>query len=227
MTTTVQTDFGHQHRSLVRQILDPRQVGLERLARLEVDIEADEIQKRQLQVFGGWEIDVADQGSGVLLLHYAVQALDEFFDTPAPIPAHNGGGNFIANRVAEQRSMAAAGARRGADPVFDGTTSSPLIEESDVLFPRDSDHHIQPIFEGKVQQPARRHRVGTQRIDAVGGHLPEILRHSRRLGKLEPAVVGPESAVGDTFDPQFLRPDEQKLPFHPRSLFSRREQFGG
>ena len=42
------------------QILESLQIGLEPILRLQVDVEADEVEKRQLQILGGWVVDITD-----------------------------------------------------------------------------------------------------------------------------------------------------------------------
>src|SRR5262249_34219807 len=52
MPTAVESDLGQQQRSLAGKVLKACQVRVEQLRRLEVDIERDEVQERQVEVFG-------------------------------------------------------------------------------------------------------------------------------------------------------------------------------
>ena len=55
--------------------------------------------------------------------------------------------------------------------MLDRSPAAPVLEEVDVLLPRDADHDEEPVFGGDIEQPARRNRVCANRVEAVGGHL--------------------------------------------------------
>ena len=71
----VEADLGDEQRAVARDVLEPGQVRLELRARLEVDVEADEVEERQLEVLGGRVVDVGDERVRVLVLGRVVEAL--------------------------------------------------------------------------------------------------------------------------------------------------------
>ena len=62
LRSAVEPDLAHQQRPVAGEVLQPREVRLEaRSLRLEVDVEADEVEERQLQVLGRRVVDVGDE----------------------------------------------------------------------------------------------------------------------------------------------------------------------
>ena len=66
MPAAVEPDLGHDERPVLGHVLQAREIGLEPIRLLEEDVEADEIEERQLQVLGRGVVDVRDQRRGVL-----------------------------------------------------------------------------------------------------------------------------------------------------------------
>src|SRR2546421_6038052 len=60
LAAAVQSNLGQNQRSVARQVVQPRQVGGEGLLRLQVDVETNEIDERELQILGGGIVDVGD-----------------------------------------------------------------------------------------------------------------------------------------------------------------------
>ena len=70
-----------QQRPLAGDVVEAREVGLERLLGLEVDVEADEVEERQLQVLGRGVVDVGDERvRGPPPSHASIEPLDEALD---------------------------------------------------------------------------------------------------------------------------------------------------
>ena len=61
----VEPDLAHQQRPIAGDVLKPSHVGVEGVGRFEVDVEANQVEKRQLQVLGGWIVGVGDQSVGI------------------------------------------------------------------------------------------------------------------------------------------------------------------
>ena len=65
VAAAVEADLGDQQRPLAGDVVEARQVRLERSVGLEVDVEADKVEEGQLQVLGGRVVDVGDERSRV------------------------------------------------------------------------------------------------------------------------------------------------------------------
>src|SRR5207249_8003284 len=73
------------------------------------------------------------------------------------------------------------------------------------------DQHPEALGLGRVEHPARRGRVGANRVDARAGHQLEVAPDRHGTRELGPAFVGPERPVSHAADIEFLAPDEQEL----------------
>ncbi len=111
------------------------------LRRLEINVETCQIQKWELQIFRARIIDVRDQRAGILRFGRSIEPLEEFLNATAAVPAHDGAGNFVSDRVAQNRRMSGACTHSRAHTLSDGMDSSGIVKERYVLFPRDSNHY--------------------------------------------------------------------------------------
>ena len=77
LRSAVEPELAHQQRPVAGEVLQPRR-GTRRSSsrRLEVDVERDEVEERQLQVLGRRVVDVGDEPVGVLVLDGVVQPLE-------------------------------------------------------------------------------------------------------------------------------------------------------
>ncbi len=214
VAATVEAELGHQQRAIVGQVLQPREVALEQLAPLQVDVERQEVKARQPQVLGGWEVDVGDQRAGVLIAGGATEALEKALYTSAPVPAHDRRGDLVADGVAEHGRVAGARADRRTHRLLD-SIGGPGVEKRDVLFPGDADHHQQAVLLRKVEQPRRRRRVYAHGVDPGARHLLEVSRGC--VGLESAAGLRAERPVGDALDDQLLLAEIQRLAANRRA----------
>src|SRR5439155_21700419 len=85
----VEAQLAHEERPVPGDVLQARQVRLEALLRLEIDVEADEIEEREPEVFGRGVVDVRHQPLGVFLLDDPVEPLEVTLDLAAAKPARH------------------------------------------------------------------------------------------------------------------------------------------
>ena len=125
VSPAVEPDLGHDEGAVAGEVVEPREIRLEPLPRLEIHVEAEEVGERQVQVFGRRIVDVGDEPVRVLLLRRPVEPLEEALDGAAAVPAHDRGGDLVADRVAKDGGV--AGARPDApSPMAPRKPSSPI-----------------------------------------------------------------------------------------------------
>ena len=213
VATAVEAELGHHQRAIVGQVLQPREIALELLAALEVDVEGEEVEARQPQVLGRGEVDVGDQRAGVLLPGGAAQAREKALDPRAPLPAHDRRRDLVSDRVAEHGRVTRARPDRRAYRLLDPVGGA-RVEKRDVLLPGDPDHDQQAMLLREVEQPRLRRRVHPHSVDAGARHLGEV-----RGGGLsiESAVrVRAERPVRDALDDQLLLAEIERLATNHR-----------
>src|SRR5688500_15399123 len=105
MAQRVQPDLRHHQRPVAGDVVQPRDVRLQVRRRLEVKIEAGEVQKRQVEVFRRRVVDVRDQRPPVTGFDGVVQASQETLDATVAVPPHYRGGYLVADRVSEDRGV--------------------------------------------------------------------------------------------------------------------------
>ncbi len=64
----VEADLAHEQRAVTGDVVQPGQIGGQPLARFEVDVEADDVEERQLQVLRRRIVHVGDERAGIDLL---------------------------------------------------------------------------------------------------------------------------------------------------------------
>ena len=72
-----------------------------------------------------------------------------------------------------------------------------VVEETDVLGPRQADEHPEIVLVGEVEQPARRHGEAAQRVGAHLAHEGEVSADERLGRKLVAVLAGGERTIGD------------------------------
>ena len=95
----VQPDLAQQQWSFTSDVLQSGKVSLQAFPRLQVDVEREQIEKRQLEVFGCGVVDVRDETVGILFLDRAVDTLDVALDRFAANPADQGGRDFVTDCI--------------------------------------------------------------------------------------------------------------------------------
>jgi hypothetical protein len=93
------------------------------------------------------------------VLHGVVELAQEALDAPRPEPAHDGGGDLVADRVAEHGLVTRAGSRSGRDAAPNAARQLHIVQERDVLLPRQVDHDAQVVPFGGIEKPTGRHAV--------------------------------------------------------------------
>ena len=174
IASAVETDLGHQQRLFAGKILQAREIRFELIARFEIDVEAVKIKERQLQVFGGREVDIRHQRGRILALGDAIKSMEEALDAAPAVPSNHACWDLIADRVAEDRRMSRVGPHVGRESCRDRVVAAFVFEERDVLLPRQADDDAQTVRRGNVEQPALGRRVHAHRVEAMRGHVGEI-----------------------------------------------------
>ena len=222
----VDTDLRHDERQITAEVVKPRDVRLVCGAGLEVHVEAREVEERKLQVLGRRVVDVRDEPARVLGLGGAVEARYMALHPPPSEPPNDLARDLVADRVTQDRGMSGARGDPGADAVLDRSCSSPTVEEIDVLLPRDTRHHEQPVLSGRVEQPPRRDRVRAHGVQSALRHLGEVSGDDGRGRVRLPVSVRTEGAIGHAAHGVLLLADEEELASHARarSAYGRRRR---
>ena len=220
----VDAELGQHERLVLGDVLEPREVAAEVDLAVEVDVEGDEVDEvGHVEVLGGRKVGVAHQRGGRALLHLVAQRAQEVAHAIGSVPAHDVGRHLVADEEAEERGMVAAGLARGAHGAADLRHQGLVVEEADVLRPRDGDQHAQPVLGGAVEEPARRHGEGAEAVHAELRHEPEVGLQRRLVGKGKAVPGDPERPVGDAAQVELVVAHEEELaPDGGRRVVERR-----
>src|SRR5262245_47836817 len=113
---------------------------------MEVDVEGDEVHEvGDVEIFGGWEVGVADERLRAPSLHLVAQDTQELAHPLRAVPAYDVGRDLVADQEAEQGRMATAGVGGGAHRAADLRAHILAVEEADVLGPGHRDQHAEAM----------------------------------------------------------------------------------
>ena len=212
----VEPDLAHDQRALAGEVVQASEVGLEILPPLQVDVEAHEVQERELEILGGGVIHVGDEPAGIFGLDRAIRPLQVAFDAAPAEPARDRSRNLVAEGVAQQRRVPGALAGHRADQDLDlAHAPLPIDQEAHVLLGGESHHDPKPVPLGNVEQEPRGRRVGNAHgVEAARRHPGEIA-----LDHVSPLVlatdgVGGERPVGHAAHVELFGAGKQELAAH-------------
>jgi hypothetical protein len=211
----VEPQLTHDERTITGERVQPCQIGDEPLARLEVDVETEEIEERKFQVFRRRIVDVRHQRRRILALHGVVELVQEARDGARTVPPDDRRRDLVADREGEQRGMIGAPSRVVPQSRDDLARALGVVEEGQVRRPPEARQHAEIVGGGDVERPQRRRHVGPHRVEAGSGHGGEVSLHGLAVGEV--AVVGPrpKRSVGDAPDPEPAIADVDELAMRP------------
>jgi hypothetical protein len=125
----VETDLGHQQRSITCEVLQPGEIRVEPLLGLEVDVEAHEVEERQLEIFRRRVVHIGDERTRVARPHVLRQALDVTLHLSTAEPAHGGRRNLVPHGIPEHGGMAHAAPQPRHQP-FVGAPAAAVVQIS-------------------------------------------------------------------------------------------------
>ena len=132
------------------------------------------------------------------------------------MPPHDRSRDLVAECVAEHGRVAGAQGDSCPDPRLNRAGPPAVLEEGHMLLPGEPHHDPEAVAVGGIQEPAGRHRVCTDRVEAVRRDLRQIALDVI-LCVLAPARVGTERAVGDSADPELAVADKDEATADARS----------
>ena len=176
VAAAVEPELGHQQRPVAGDVLQAGEVGRDCESRLEVDVEADEVEEGQLEVLGRRVVDVGDERRRILVLRRAIEALDEALDPARGRASARSRRDLVADRVAEDRRDAGACADALADAPLDRPRRARRRGRRRAA-PTGCRPSREAVLGGQVEQPARRHRVDADSVQSGRGHRGEVALH--------------------------------------------------
>ncbi len=213
----VEPELAHHQRAVAGEVLEPGDVAVESFLRFEVDVEAQQVQERQPQVFGGGVVYVGHQAVRVFVFHDAVHPLEIAFHLPAAQPAGHRSRDLVAERVAQQGRMTGARAHLGTNRRLEVPPAPTFDQSPDQLLGREPDHHVEAVTTGGIEQRARCNGVrDADGIDPAGGHLREVSLHGRQVVIFVAVRVRLKRAVRDALDVELFVTYEEELAAHLR-----------
>src|SRR5207237_4573950 len=127
-----------------------------------VNVETADIDEGKLEILRRGVIDVGDQTPRIRLLRGPVKTLEIALDATMPVPPHDVRGNFISDGITEHCRMFGTLVDAVADSPSDPACPATLIEECEMLLPREPYHYEQAVTMHDVGQPARVDGLGAQ-----------------------------------------------------------------
>ena len=207
----VHAELTHHERLVVSEVLEACQVALKVLAAVQVDVEGQEVDVLRQQILGRRIARVGVQCAGILATGNVDQMLDEFGDALRPEPADHGGGDLVAEQVAEDGVVPLVLADGLDDRLLDGGAHLRVVEEFDMLHPGDAQENPDAVLEAEIKKPARGIGVDANEVRPALTDGCEILGGLFPGAKLEPLRVGSKGTVGHALDEELFLPLEEEL----------------
>jgi hypothetical protein len=129
----------------------------------------------------------------------------------APLQRTTSGG-FHSDAVREHRRVMRTGHHRVTDRLPGFGAAHRVVEEDEVLVPRDVDQHQQIVLRGEIEKPARRDVIDAEEIGAEFPDEREIGSGLFEGGEGLSIFSGSKRAIGDALEIKFLSAATKNFP---------------
>src|SRR3984957_167012 len=165
MPESIHADLAQQERLVPNQVLEPEQIAAERFGIVQVDVEGDKIERRQVEILGWRVTGIRYQPVRVSLSGNVSQFGEEFLDPASALPTDHVGRDFIAHAVRKEGRMTTASFRGCANRFARLRLRSFCFQETKVIAPGNVRIERNVLLTRKVKQPSRRDMVCPDGID--------------------------------------------------------------
>src|SRR5947207_12816643 len=132
------------------------------------------------------------------------------------MPTHDGCGDLVGNKIAQNRGMTGAGSRSASNLVSDLANNFFLVQKRVVTLSLQPDQDAQVALVSDFQKPVWRGGVGSNGIHTVCRHLRKILFNNSRRTKRDAIYAWPTRSIGYAPDIEIFLAYQKKFP-HQRS----------
>ena len=196
----IHAEFPEHERTVLREVLQAREVAIEVLLTVQVDVEGEKVGVLRQQVFGRGKAGVRIKHLGVHALGQEDEVLDEFGHATRAQPTHHMAGDFIAHEIAENGGMPAVRFDRINHRFLDLAARFALVEEFDVFGPGNGNEATNAVLRTGVEEPARRNIVNAHKIEPGLVHHGEVGLCFVRCAEVFAPGVGGERTIGRALD---------------------------
>ena len=113
--------------------------------------------------------------------------------------------------------MASTGSHSSAHTFLDSATKFFVVEEGDMLLPRQTYHDAETLLLRSIQQPARRHTVSADSVHAVSDDLGKVSLNNVRMWVLAAVFIGAEWPISHTANIEFVVAEKNEFAFYMRA----------
>ena len=167
----VHAEFAENQRPFLRQILQPQQVTFEVPLIVQVNVETAKIDVLREKIFG-WRIrGVGKKRSGVNCPPHPNQFLDKFHHPARAKPAHHGAGNFVSNKISENRRVARISTHSCTHCFSNLTARFSLGQKLDMLRPWQCNEHTHAATCATIEKPSRWNMIDPHHVEALGSQI--------------------------------------------------------
>src|SRR5437879_12974943 len=114
--------------------------------------------------------------------------------------------------------MASTGSHSGAHTFLDSATKFFVVEDGDMLLPRQTYHDAETLLLRSIQQPARRHTVSADSVHAVSDDLGKVSLNNVRMWVLAAVFIGAEWPISHTAKIEFDVAEKNEFAFYMRPV---------
>src|SRR5881628_1163495 len=125
--------------------MEVREIATKIFLSVKIHIERQKIGEVDVEIFGGREISITGQGLRRRLFGHFEQLMEKFADASRPVPAHDIRRNLIPHQISKSSRIILAGLNTLGNRPADLCPRRSGIKKTNVLGPRNSNHHAETI----------------------------------------------------------------------------------
>src|SRR6266436_6681870 len=190
-----------------------REVAAEILFAMQIDVERNEIEKTQIEIFRRRIVRIGKKRVGFDLLSQVVEFAKKATDRARPMPSHNIRANLVADAVSRNSLAKLAHlCDRLSDRVANVAHHVARVEKRHVMRPWNSNHQTKAGLARRLEHPQRRRNVEANQVGAELAHQRKIGGGALGLGVSLTARVRRERPVRNAANVKFFRTLEEVFP---------------
>ena len=170
--------FRQQKWSVPSDVVQVGYIRPKRRLMMQVHVEGTHVEKREVEIFRGWIVDVRQEAVGCNRFGFIVKISEKPLDSLPPVPPHDPRWNLIPQCEEQNSRMILERAHRIDNVSPNAAAQLAVVEKRHVLWPGNSNQRAEALSGHFIEKVRGGRCVESNRVDTNAGHEREVFNHA-------------------------------------------------